>query len=66
MTEREYVQAIKAAAERYHAEFQANDKSAVFGQVGRRWENIKAHLAPSTAIALCDAWLKAKPEDGNG
>lgn len=63
MTDHEYVERIKTSAQEYLDFIRgvtAGDaaRDAVF-----RWEHIKAHLSPHTAIEMCDAWLSARGED---
>lgn len=56
MTEREYVETIKLAAERYQAALHG-DREAMREDI-LRWERIKQALSPSTAIELCKLWLE--------
>ena len=59
MTELEYVQTIKAAAERHVASILGSGEMIAFYVPAlRHWQSIKEGLSPSTVIALCDAWLK--------
>ena len=54
MTEVEYVETIRAAASAYRDAFRtsAGDFTDEEIRLVRRWEHIKAALAPSTTIAL--------------
>lgn len=65
MTEQEYVEAIKKAAEDFKAETAAADgvgDPERHQATARRWQAMTVHLSASTAIALCDAWLEANKE----
>jgi hypothetical protein len=57
MTEREYVEHIRKAADFYLREI-IGGSSGVNTPGDRVWENAKLMLSPHTAIALCDAWLE--------
>ena len=63
MTEREYVEAIKAAAERYKSAMiavawnWAEPNAEPCRRALRHWQSIRSELSYSTVIALCDAWL---------
>ena len=64
VTEREYVEAIRDVATKYRDIFRKDrfcpsDKARI-----DHWEAIKQKLCPSTAIALCNAWLAANPQKG--
>ena len=60
MTEVEYVETIRAAASAYRDAFRtsAGDFTDEEIRLVRRWEHIKAALAPSTTIALANTWLE--------
>ena len=60
MTEVEYVETIRTAASAYRDAFRtsAGDFTDEEIKLVRRWEHIKAALAPSTAIALANTWLE--------
>lgn len=60
-TERYYVQTIRDVAERYRAMFRRDNLIPDDRHVIAHWEAIKQKLGPSTAIAVCDAWLAANP-----
>lgn len=67
MTEREYVQAIRRAAENYRraiARVETGDTRG-FNKSVSQWDDVKARLSISTAIALCDAWLEKHPEESS-
>ncbi len=58
MTEIQYVQAIRDAAKAYMDQFADDGMPPHDGPEVRRWEHIKTFIAPSTAIAMAEAWLK--------
>ena len=61
MTEREYVEAIRAVAERYLEVIRqpsAHEKDG-WSRI-KRWEAIKEKLSAHTAIDICTAWLDAQ------
>lgn len=60
MTEREYVEQFREAAANYLAAGAAVGSVAPYrSPEERRWSEQKIFLSPRTAIAMCDAWLKA-------
>lgn len=58
MTEIEYVQAISDAAKAYRKLFENGKTPAYNDPAVMKWDSMKAHLSPSTAIAMAEAWLK--------
>jgi hypothetical protein len=66
VTEREYIETIKAAAKRYQKvilketlEWTDRDRKVV-----HRWDTIREALSSSTVIKMADAWLE-KNGDGS-
>lgn len=61
MTEHEYVETIRKAAEGYCSAMPCDDDTAAnyrtFLAAQAEWDRAKLYLSPQTAIALCDAWL---------
>jgi hypothetical protein len=66
MTEAEYVSTIKAVAERYKLVFRDDTGKVPLtdfdAKAMRHWQAVKEKLSPSTAIALCEAWLAKESE----
>lgn len=62
MSEREYVEKIMGAARAYQ-EAIADGRLNVHSIEHATWAGLKASLSPSTAIALCEAWLALAREE---